>query len=314
MKRHLLLLVSLLLLSFAPSLLVSGQSPLIPGSQETTQPQDSTIAPILPFAVSQISMESNNTITLVNKMGSYRLSEEQREAFKSEIDSFLIPIDTLLFDTTYLNLDKLTNWDLDKTENRVNHYLSQITLKESGMSRSYKALEDAYNTLATNRKRWQITKDQQSSNEIQPTLVGRIDMSIRAIDSVADFLQSDMQNLLLLTDKLLDRHNKLATLKSDVQAAQLVLSADMFKKDNRALFRDLSQLRDTTLFKSHVETARGSIQSDLKMFRSEFPHVIRTGVILFVILISFLLWFSYNYKSVISQNKINLKETQRNHF
>ena len=312
MKRHLLVLVSVLLISFAPSLLVSGQNPLNPASQETTSTADSIVAPILPYAISEISLEANNTISLANKMGSNRMSEEEIETFKSEIDSFLIPIDTFLFDTTYLNLGKFTNWDLDKTENRINLYLGQVTLKESSMSKRYMVLEDAYSTLAATRKRWQITKNLEGLNEVQATLAGRVDMSIRAIDSVSAFLQSDMENLLLHTDRLLDRHNKLTTLKNDIQSALLVLSQSMFKKDNRALFRDLSQLKQPHLLKDHVQVVKGSIQGDVEIFRSEFPHVIRAAIILFIVLISLLTWFSYNYKSVISQNKINLKEVQRN--
>ena len=312
MKRHLLLLVSVLLISFAPSLLVSGQNPLNPASQESSQAQDSTVAPILPYEVSEISMEANNTVSLANKLGSNRLTEEERIELKAAVDSFLVPIDTFLLDTMYQDLSNLTNWNLDKAENRANLYLGQVTLKESNVIRRYKGLEDAYNTLAVTKKRWQITKDLEGLNEVQFTLAGRVDMSIRAIDSVTALLQSDMENLLLLTDRLLDRHNKLTTLKSDVQTALLALSQDMFKKDNHGLLRELSQLKDSTLFKSHMQTARRSIQGDVEIFRAEFPQVIRTAIILFIVLISFLTWFSHNYKSVISQNKINLKEVQRN--
>lgn len=308
MKYRIFRLLSILfIISFlAPAL--TGQNILNPTQKEPDTPQDTTAAPILSVPVSRISQVSNENMNLVNRAGADRLTEAEIEGYTSEIDTVFATIDTFLNDTLYRTFNGFASRDFDNTSGRTDIYLNQIAAEQGKLTKRYTGLVDDFNALDAANKRWMATLDQSASSDIPEALVGRINQTMHSIDSVSAFLQEDIKKLLLQQDLLLDRKNKLESLKVRIQSARLSLSEHMFSRDMPGFFKDLSSFKDSALFETHAHQIGRSVKMDSQVFRSEFTGAVRSMIILFLFLLIFLYWFKSNYKKVISTDKMKLTQ------
>lgn len=301
--------LALLFLVFLLSATVSAQNPLVPGQE--TAAVDTTQPPIEPYMVSVISAESNNTIVLVNTTGSLQISEEDIEIYKKEVDSIFVVIDTFLIDTSFQSFTGFTDRDLDNAGSRANLYINQITVGQSKITRRYNTLDDFVIQLTDINKRWKLTRDQAAANEVPEALVSRINTTIFKVDSARALITSDMEKLLIQQDRLLIRHNKLETLKTNIQKARKALSGNMLRKDAPSFFMELSTLKDSTLFTGHMEAVQKSINTDHMVFKSEFSGYNRFIIIFFFLLLAYLFWFKYNYDRVIEEVELETTDLLR---
>ena len=307
MKHSIFRLLPILFFALFLSSLLSGQSN---SENETSTPGDTTIAPITPYAITEISEGANTTVGLVQQAGSQQMSEEEYQLMKAELDSFFVALDLFLADTILLNTSNLNSRELESAESKVNLYLNQIETLQDRQNRRYKTLEEDYTALFTAKKKWELTKEKSAESELPEELIKRIGLTIGLVDSVASLLQEDMKELLVLQDRILERNNRLLSIKSNLQTAWQAINQDIFSRDMPNFFKGLSEFSDTSLIASHIQTVEGTFQSDLQIFKSDFSGLFIFIIVFFLILVSFLYWFKYNHERVISAEHVKLTELQ----
>jgi len=306
MKHSILRLVPLLFFVLFGAIQISAQD--ASAGQETEAAPDTTVAPIVPYPVPEISAGSNATIILVQEAGANQILDEEMEKIQSGIDSFFVILDPFLSDTIFQDLSVLSNRDLDNFKGRINLYQGQVSESQDRQSKGYKNLEENLLALNEAKKKWELTRENKAGKEIPDALINRINQTINKIDSVAVLIQEDMTELLLIQDRLLDRNNKLLALHSKIEAAGLALDQNLFTRDVPDFFSELSSLSDTSLLSHHYDSVKRSFDSDRQVFESEFSGVFKFMLFLLVVLTSFLYWFKYNYEKVISLERVTLNE------
>ena len=299
--------VLFILLFQAPLLLAQNNNA---SAQEPAVAVDSTAVPIIPYAVTEISQGANNTILLVQQAGSSRITEGELSKMKAEADSFFAEVDPFLADTAFLDLSDLNNRELEKAESRVNVFLNQISTSQNRLNLVYNGLEDDIIALDEAKKKWQLTREQTGDKKVPAELLGRIDVTVITIDSVADILQEDMREILLIQDRILDRTNKLLALKNGLQKASLALSKNLLVRDMPGFFRDLLNISDPGLVPAHISAIRNVYKSDMDVFKDEFSGHFTFIIVFFIFLTGFLYWFRINHSKVISGERVELNEIQ----
>jgi potassium efflux system protein len=308
MKHSILRLIPILFLA----LFVTSQLSAQDGStaQESETAKDTTIAPIVPYALAGISEGSNNTVILLQEAGSKQISDEKLEEFETEVDSIFVILDPFLADTIFHSLGRLNSRSLENADTRIKLYMDQISALQDRLNKRYKILEEEIVTLDAAKEKWLLTRENKERIEIPETLIGRIDQSIHRIDSVSTLLQEDRTKLLLLQDRILNRNTKLLNLQGKVENAGLALDLNLFVRDVPNFFKDFSNLSDTNLIPAHTKAVKRNFTEDLKIFKSDFSEGFKFIIFLFIVLTSFLYWFKYNYKKVISTERVKFDEIQ----
>ncbi len=278
--------------------------------QETETAPDTTVAPIIPYAVPEISQGSNSTIVMAHLAGAKQMDDEEMEQLHTEIDSFFVGLDLFLVDTIFQNLDGMNSRDLENAEARIKLFASQVITMQDLPNKKYKSLEEKSEELTEAKKKWQLTRENKAGNEIPEPLIERIDETINSIDSVKAILQQDMTELLLIQDRILDRDNRLLALQINIQNALQALDQNIFVRDVPGFFKELSNVTDTALIPAHMKAVKRTFENDRQVIKSDFSVVFKFMIFLFVVLTAFLYWFKYNYEKVISLERVKLSEIQ----
>lgn len=280
-------------------------------TKETKATVDSTVAPIIPYAVTEISQGANNTTLMAQKAAANQLTDEEQNLLKTETDSFFFEVDPFIADTAFLSISNLNSRELENAISKTSLLLNQIATYSDKLDRRYKDLEEDYIALADSKKKWLLTKNQSGDKEVPEELVSRIDVTIGTIDSVSSLLQGNMKELLLVQDRVLDRNNKLLALKNNLQTASQALSQDIFARDMPGFFIELKSLSDTSLMPAHIKAIRSAYESDMHAFKTDFSGNFIFILVFFILLAAFLYWFKYNHSKVISEEKVVLNPIQK---
>ncbi len=273
---------------------------------------DSTVAHVIPYAVTEISQGAINTVILLQQAGARKMTSEDLSNAEAEADSFFVQVDPFLTDTVFLNPDNLSSRVLESALSKAGLYRNQISAAHERLNRRFKDLEDDYSALAAEKKKWQLTIEQSAEKEVPEELVDRIDLTINSIDSVALLLQENMKDLLLIQDRVLDRNNRLLALESQLKAANQALSQNIFRRDTQGFFKELSYVADSSLIPAHISTVRNVFRTDMRLFKSDFSGNFIFIIVFFIFLTGFLYWFKINHSKIISEERVELNKIQLN--
>jgi potassium efflux system protein len=306
MKYHTIRILPVILFTLLLAPALSGQNPLNPFNNESNATKDTTVAPILPFPVSGILDESSSTEQLVNEAEAKRLTEADKSRMITEVDSLVSQLDPFLNDTLFKTFEGLSTLELDNTGNRAKIYQDIVAEEQSKLSSRVNELQAVMNELNTNGKRWELTRDQTSGEEIPGALMERIDLTIQRIDSVRTLLQDDINLILLQQDRLVEKKVQLDSLIVSVQETRTLRSGQMFSRDKTGFFKDLSSLKEPDLIQKHTSQLLKSLQSDAKVFKSEFSGSMVVVFLFFIGLLVLLYSVRKNHTAIFSTENIKL--------
>ena len=308
MKLKIFLFDTLFLSSLFFANNISGQNILPKGKQENQAKPDSVIVQIQPIPATELTFASTEAFNLLIESGKERLTEEEISNYEQQSDTLFSVIDVFLNDSSFQSFEGFSTRELDNTQNNANIYMNQLAGLQDELSQRSKHSENVVVELVQAKKRWQLTLERSTEDEIPEALMDRISRIIHGIDSVRTVLQGDIEIILLQLDKLSNKRNALDSLQEKIKAEKLLFGESLFIRDMPGFIKDLSTLNDSTLIQTHIIHTRKSVKSDVKLFNSEF----RTPL-LFVTFVSFLLlifsfWFKKNYLRMIAVRDFELSE------
>ena len=266
------------------------------------------MAQLQPYTVSGLTGAYNSTFSLVNEFGSKRLTPEKLSSMTKKVDTLSAVIDLFLTDSVLQNSEGVSVRELDNAETLVNLYLEQLKQQQKQVSDDARVFENATEVLSTTRKRWQLTLDRMTGEEIPKPTLNRVSGTIRMIDSVRTIMQEDLGALLLLQDRLSGERLSLESLQTGIKEQKVALSERLFSRDMPNFFSELSSLGDPTLVPKHMEELKRSINADWEVFRSEFALPMSFISLFFIALLIFSTWFKKHLGKQISIEKFELSE------
>ena len=293
-------------LSFSIS--VSGQGVFTPAKQDDQPQPDTATVQILPIPLSKITTAFNESFTLINESGNLRLTEDEVNDFSNQIDTLISVIDPFLGDSLLMSFEGFNIRELENASSRANIYFEQLSQLEQSLIRRSKGSEEAVAKLTNTGKRWKLTLEQSTENELPDALQDRIDRITHDIDSVKTILQADFETILLQQSRLSDKKNELELLQNRIKDQRLLLGGSLFSKDLPGFFEDLRNLKDSTLIQKHKTQIRKSVQTDMEVFRSNFSVPFMFVTFLSIVLLIFSLWYKKHFAKLISVEKFEFSD------
>ncbi len=298
---------SLLIVGLA-ACLTEAQSVFIPSQRTEQVAADTAEIQVQPFPVSGLTTAFNNSFNLINEIGQKRLTAEMAAALISQTDTLISVIDQFLADSVLQNSRGISVRELDNAEDRADLYMEQMEQLHGSISADAKVFENATAALGLERKRWQLTLDQISQEEIPLPTLERIRRAIIQTDSVWIIMQEDLGRLLLQQDRLSNKRLSLESLQTGIREQKAALGERLFRRDKPNFFSELANLGDPTLIGKHMEELRRSIRTDWQVFRSEFALPLSFMSLLFAIFLVFSIWFKKRLGKEVSIEKFELSE------
>ncbi len=308
MKYRTLLLSALLFVMFVLPRNTSGQG-IIPQTtqEEATQAEPDSVA-LQPFPATGITEAFGTAHNLINASLKKHLTEEVVIGYTTQVDTIFYGINRFLGDTTILTLEGAGVRALNQISQRALFFMDEIDALQGRLSRVAIELESESELLLGNMQRWHITLEQGSKDKALEARVIRIERTIHRMDSVRNLLQEDLVFILEEQDKLADKKAALEEVVSRVKAQKVQFGETMLTRDMPGFFRDLTNLRDSTLIRSHVEGFNGSIKADLVMLKSSYARAMITATLMMLALLAFSVWFKKNHARLISEEYLELSE------
>ncbi len=308
MKFKCICLIPFILIILSFSISVSGQGVLTSAKQENQPQPDTAIIQILPIPVSSITAASNESFTLINESGNLRLTEEEINDFSNQTDTLISEIDPFLGDSLLMSFEGFNIRELENTSSRANIYFEQLSQLEQRLVKRSKGSEEAVAKLTYADKRWKLTLEQSTEREIPDALQNRMVRIIHDIDSVKTILQADFETILLQQNRLSDKKNELELLQNRIKDQRLLLGGSLFSRNMPGFFEDLRNLKDSTLIQRHKIQIKKSVQTDLKVFKSNFLVPLMFVTFLSIVLLIFSLWYKKHFARLISVEKFELSD------
>ena len=287
---------------------VSGQNILSTGKQETQERPDTVIVQIQPIPVTDITFASTEAFNLVIESGKEHLTEEEIKNFTEQSDTIFSVIDIFLNDSSLQSFEGFSSRELENNLLKARIYGDQLADIQNELSKRSKQSEGVVEELVLAKKRWQLTLERSTEDEIPEALLGKINMIIISIDSVRTVLQGDIEILLIQLDNLSSKRNKLVSLQERINDQKLSLGETLFIRNMPGFFEDLSNLKDSTLIQGHIIRLNRRVKSDVEIFNSQFRAPLIFVTFISILLLIFSLWFKKNYSRMISVRNFELSE------
>ncbi|MCD4709858.1 MAG: mechanosensitive ion channel, partial [Bacteroidales bacterium] len=196
--------------------------------------------------------------------------------------------------------------ELDQISQRTMFFIDEIDALQDRLSKVAMELESESERLLGNIQRWRMTKEQGTGDKAMESRVLRIERTIHRMDSVRNLLQEDLVLILEGQDKLADKKAALEEVVSRVKDQKVMFGETMLTRDMSGFFKDLTNLRDSTLIRSHMKEFNGSIKDDLDLLKSSYSRPMIVAMLMLLALLAFSVWFKKNHTRLISEEHFEL--------
>jgi len=301
-----LFLLILLLLSG----LLKGQNIPIPSKEQEVQTTgDSTV--ITPIALTDIPVATDQSFTRVRELSRKRLSQEEKDGMVSEVDTILHTCNEFLDDTLKTSVEMVNSRELQHMLNRADILAKQLTDIQDKLGRKSTSTEAAIVEMSDLQKRWKLTREKATEEEVPAALMERIDQIIYGIDSVTALMRSDLEFLVEQQNRLSDEGIRLNLFHDKVRNELDYLGARIFERDMPGFFKVLPELKKSGIIKDHFIQIRDAIKSDARVIGSQFRKPFILIIFFFLLLLGFTTWYRINYKRLIITEEV---EEQKFHL
>jgi small-conductance mechanosensitive channel len=273
-----------------------------------TPSQDTTAAALTAFPVSGISSALNETYSILTLAGKANISISALGGMVRQVDTTLIVIDAFLGDTILRTLRGVGVREIEHLAGKTDLFMDNLVQLQNRLSRNTDATERGAELLKQYRKRWELTLQGVTQEEIPETRIARIEGTIRQIDSVLVKLTADLDVVLRQQDRITDKKNQLAALNDRIRERRTQLGTKFFSRDMAPLFSDLPSLGDTTLMPKHISQLEKSVRSDLEILRSKFLVPLVAVSLFFLFFAVFALWYKKHFARLISIEDFELSD------
>jgi len=308
MKIRTLLLPAIFLVTLMLPRNLDGQDIFQQATQEEAPQVSSDSVAIQPFSLIGITKEYGATNRLIQEAGKKHLTEEVRGGFTREVDSLVLESNVFLNDSTTRTLEGISSRELDHIIQRAQFLKDQIDEVQADLSSVAEEIESQLVLLHNNRQRWQLTMEQAADQQALESRVERVGGTIQQIDSVSMLLQSDLVFLLEEQDKLVDKKVELEEVVSSVKNQKILLGETIFHRDVPGFFKDISNLGNVSLIRSHLQEFIGSARTDYALLKSAYLKSMIITLLLLLGFLIFTIWFKKNHARWISEDQFELSE------
>lgn len=289
------------------SVVGSGQGLLPQSTQETVvAAQDS--ARIVAFSATEITEAFSHSNALISESGKRHLSGELQEAYRKEVDTAFSVIDHFLGDSTLVNLEGINVRELNQISQRAEYYLDILNRIQERLAKEALDIEVVSSNLQVEKKRWELTLLQFTSEEMIEERLGRIQRTIHRLDSIQTLLKGDMSIMLALQDNILDKKNDLDILGTRVKQQKALLGERLFSKEMPGFFKDIRQPGDSAIFEKHIAQMRKTILNDRAILKAEYTTPAVVVSILFFAFLAFAIWYKRNFARLLSVDRFELSD------
>jgi len=308
MKTRYHLPLAIVILLFVSWVSLQAQGIIPQAKQEATAQVESDSVKILPFKVTAITEAFDESNSLITGSGSVMLTGEEIAFYKEEVDTLIGQIDLFFGDSSTVSLARANVRELNQIMQRSTHFIGELEELQNRLEGQTRNYEELILNLTLYKKRWLLTLDSQSGEEVLQERLVRIDRTIARLDSVKGLLQNDMGSMLLIQDRLSDKKNGLELLEEKVKNQKTLLGEQMLSKDMPGFFSELSSLKDSTLMSKHFNQMKRSVRADLEIFKADFLSPMIFFSVLFVLFLIFAIWYKRHFASMMSVSKFELSE------
>jgi small-conductance mechanosensitive channel len=308
MKTRSILLSVLLPNIFFLSSNIIGQNILTQNTQETPAQVQTDSVVLTPFPVTGITEAFGATGNLITESGKHHLTGKFIETFSAEVDTLFKEVSGFLGDSTTILLEGISVRVMDQISARARVYIGRLDILQGRLSSTALDLESTLAVLLENRTRWQLTLDGQTEEEAVESRTERIGRTLFQIDSVKSILQEDLALILATQDQLGAKKLELQAVVQRVKDKKLVVGENLLTIDMPGFFKDLSNMGDSVLISSHVNTFKTSIRSDYDVLKSGYLKSLVIVAFFLVFLLVFSVWFKHNYQRLISQDEFKISK------
>lgn len=308
MKMRKLLFFSLFTLLFLFRFSIPTQAFLPQDPQDENMAAQADSVELQPFPVIGITEEFGITNSLINESGKTRLSPEEINVFRQEVDTLYKQIDLFKGDSSTLGLELLGSRELDQLDQQVRFFSDQIEGLLDQLSKRAAEMENSSVRLREKRERWQLTLNRASGDETLESRADVIRRTIRGIDSVSNLLQNDLVIILDLQDGLAYKRSELRELSNRINGRKAELGETLWKRDVPGYFKELRMLGDVGMFRTHLQQFISSVHTDVNLLRSAYMQEVIMALIALIALLVFARWFRKNHEVWIAEEQFKLSE------
>lgn len=298
------LLTTIILLPFK----TSGQDILPQTTPDATTRVETDSVELRAFPLIGITKEFGSTNRLIDEAGDMQVSKEAFQDFTSDLDTLVAQINDFLDDSTTRNLKNESPRELDQIGKRAQHYTDEIEGLQARLAKVANELESESVLLRNNLQRWQLTLDLNTDDEALESRVDRIQRTMLRVDSVRNLLQEDLVSILEQQDELAYKKTALLDLESRVKDQRIVLGETILNRDVPGFFKDLANLGNGNMYRSHWQELTKSVQTDLVLLKSGYMRSVISSLLILVALLAFSIWFKKNHKLWLSEEQFPLSK------
>jgi len=300
--------MSLLLILFISMASLFGQGVIPQTTQETSPVAEADSVIIHPFETTEITEAFNQSYSLISSSSNLHISEEVMSDFTTEIDTLFGVISQFMDDTTVVSLKGVSTRELGQITQRADYYIQELGKLQDVFSNKVEELELSADVLESNKNRWQHTLESSADDDLLEERAQRMNKTIHRLDSVRGILHADMRFLLSQQDRLSEKRNELEVLKDRVKDQKVLLGEQLFTLELPGFFRELSNLKDSTLLEKHYLQMKKTIAADTEILKAEYVAPVVVASVMLLVLLIFAIWYKRRFASLISVAKFELSE------
>jgi len=305
--RPVLAILLLVILVF-PTRALSGQGLLKPGEAASDPETDTAAVRISAFDPSRITEEFDRSFRLISEAGKAKSAGNLMAEVASKVDTTCSAIDLFLSDTTLADLSDAGIGKLDHVSLNARLHTENVQELQDRVSGMASATREAIRSLDINRKEWELTLEKNRGEEIPETRLDRISRVAGQLDSVRSLLQTDLDLLITLQDRVAERRNALESLNNRIRVQRSLMGERLFRREASSLFRDLATLKDSSLIANHASHLVNGIRADVAVFRSRFVTPVVFMNLLFLAFLVFAVWYKKHFARLIAVERFELSD------